>query len=105
MELAPAVAAEGGHDQGSRLESGPVGVVGDEPGQREDDVVHEAGVRADGFLSRRALGVSHLQGVEPLSECLTEEFEPKATPVFGALGPCFGTPGPAKQLDGHDRRA
>jgi len=36
---------------------------------------------------------------------LTEEFEPKATPVFGALGPCFGTPGPAKQLDGHDRRA
>src|SRR5207245_2857890 len=55
MELAPAVAAEGDHDQGGRLESGPVGVVGDEPGQREDDVVHEAGVRADRFLSRPVL--------------------------------------------------
>jgi hypothetical protein len=49
--------------------------------------------------------VPHLQGVESLRERLTEEFEPKATPVFGALGPCFGTPGPAKQLDGHDRKA
>ena len=47
MELAPAVAAESGHDQGGRIEAGPVGVVGDEPGQREDHVVHEAGVRAD----------------------------------------------------------
>jgi hypothetical protein len=49
--------------------------------------------------------VPHFQGIESLRERLTEEVEPKATPVFGALGPCFGTPGPAKQLDGHDRRA
>jgi hypothetical protein len=46
-----------------------------------------------------------LQGVESLSERLTEKLEPEPTPVVGALGPCFGTPGPAKQLDGHDRRA
>ena len=46
-----------------------------------------------------------LRESKPCSERLPEEFEPKATPVFGALGPCLGTPGPAKQLDGHDRRA
>jgi len=49
--------------------------------------------------------VPHLEGVEPLRERLPEEFEPKAAPVFGALGSGFGAPGPAKQLDGHDMSA
>jgi hypothetical protein len=103
MELAPSVAAERHHHQRRGVEPGPHRVVGDEPGEREDDPVHEVRVGADRFLPRRALGVSHLEGVESLRERLPEECEPKATPVFSALGSCLGAPGPAKQLDGHDR--
>ena len=105
MELSPAIAAQGYHHQGRRLEPGPAGVVGDQAGEREDDLVHQPRVCAHRFLPGRALGVTHLQGVESLRERLPEECEPKATPVFGSLGSCLGAPGPAKQLDGHDRRA
>ena len=61
MELTPTVAAEGGDHQRGRLQARAVGVLGDEPGQREDDVVHQAGVRANRFLPGRPLGMPHLQ--------------------------------------------
>ena len=57
VQLAAAVAAEGGHHEGVGGQAAPVGVVGDEPGEGGDDVVHESGVRAHRFLPRRALGV------------------------------------------------
>jgi len=103
VELAAPITAERHDHQRGRRQAGAARVGGDEPGEREDHIVHEARVGADRLLAGRALGVSDFQRVEPLSERLPEEFEPQPAPVLGALGPCLCAPGPAKQLDGHMR--
>jgi len=101
VQLATSVAAQRDHHERNRRQPGPADVGHDEPGERLHHAVDEAGVRADGFLTRRPLDVHGLEGVQSLGEGAAEEFEPQAAPVLGTFGSRLGAPGAAVQLGRH----
>src|SRR5262245_9458521 len=102
VQLAAPVAAEGDQDERLGGEALVREVGRDQPDQRADQLVDELGVRADGLLTRRAVGVSGLEGFQALGKRGAEEIDPQAAPVRPALGLGFRASGPAIQLGRHD---